>query len=67
MKNNLLKFVLLTLTWIASTLPALAFPDDPDDTEDPLPTPIDDWVILLVLIAVTLGIYFMMKHKKSIA
>ena len=65
MKNNILKHTLLTFMCIAFSLPALAGPNDPDDGGDPLPAPIDNWIILLILSAAAVGIYFIMKHNKK--
>lgn len=68
MKNNLLKYGLLAIMWLVTALPVLAFPGDPDDGDDPLPAPIDNWMIILVLVAASIGIYFTMKYnEKAIA
>lgn len=67
MKNNVLKYALLAMMSLMFTLPALAQNEPPID-DDPPPAPIDNWVLLLVMAAVALGIYFIMKYnKKAIA
>lgn len=68
MKNNILKYGLLAITWLATTIPALAFPGDPDDGDDPLPAPVDNWILVLILAGAALGVYFILKYnKKAIA
>ena len=49
------------------TLPAIAQPVDPPTDDDPLedPTPIDNWILLLILASVAVGVYFLMKHRRK--
>lgn len=66
MKNNVLKFSLIALFFFAYTLPVMAQEDDspgePTAEDDPQ-MPIDNWTILLVMVALALGIYFMRKYR----
>jgi len=69
MKNQILKFGLLAFLWMVYTLPAIAQPVDPPGEEDPFepedPTPIDNWMLLLILASVAVGVYFLMKHRRK--
>lgn len=65
MKRGIQKYGLLAFLWLAYTLPAFADPNDPDPSDDPLPAPIDNWVIMLAVAAAALGIYFVMKYKNK--
>lgn len=67
MKNNILKYGLVTCFWIVYTLPALADPNDPDagENDDEIQAPIDNWEVVLVIAAIVLGIYFITKHRKN--
>lgn len=69
MKNNILKFALLAFFWMIYTLPLIAQPVDPPGEDDPFepedPTPIDDWMVLLILASAATGIYFRMKYGKG--
>ncbi|SMC85793.1 hypothetical protein [Moheibacter sediminis] len=64
MKRGIHKYGLLAFLWLTYTLPALADPNDPDDGDDPQ-APIDNWLLLLILAGVALGIYFIMKNKNK--
>jgi len=65
MKNRILKFGLLAFFWAAYTLPVFAQgPDDPDDGNDPQ-APIDNWILLLVLAGIALGIYFIIRNQRK--
>lgn len=65
MKRVIQKYGLLAFLWLAYTLPAFADPNDPDDGDDPPAAPIDNWLLLLILAGVALGIYFIMKYKRK--
>lgn len=69
MKNNILKYTILTIMWLAFSIPALAGPGDPPIDDDPVePVPIDNWMLLLVLAGIALGAYLLVKHnRKAIA
>lgn len=71
MKNQILKFGLWAFLWMVYTLPAIAQPDDPPTDEDPWeepdPTPIDNWVLLLILAGVAVGVYFVVKYRRRVA
>lgn len=64
MKRKIHKYGLLAFLWLAYTLPAFADPNDPDDSDDPQ-APIDNWLLLLILAGVALGVYFIMKYKNK--
>ena len=70
MKKNILKYTLSAIFALAYTLPAFA-QDGPGgdgaDEEDPLPAPIDNWMILLAIAAIAVGVYYINKQNKSIA
>ncbi|MFA7687710.1 MAG: hypothetical protein WCY25_07585 [Moheibacter sp.] len=68
MKNNILKFALMTFFWVAYALPLMAGPEDPDPGDDPPwedPTPIDNWMLALILAAAAVGVYFILKHRRK--
>ena len=67
MKNKILKYGLLTFLWLVYTLPAMAYPGSPEsgENEDETGSPIDDWELSLLLIAVILGAYFLMNYRKK--
>lgn len=67
MKNNFLKFSLLACLTIFNVLPVLAGPggggtDDGSEYED---LPIDNWVLMLILAGVVIGIYFIAQSKRK--
>lgn len=71
MKNKISKYGLLAILWLVYTLPVLAGPpDSPDSGENEQEmqdgTPIDNWELVLLVVAITIGFYFLMKHKKKI-
>ena len=68
MKNYIIKIV-LALNFIISAVPLLAFPGDPDGTDDPPfedPMPIDTNIWVLVLTAVLLGIAYILHRNKGL-
>lgn len=66
MRNYILKSTIAALLWVVYTLPMYAFPDPPDGTDDPLPgAPIDNWVLGLIVIALSFGVYFISKQKTT--
>lgn len=71
MKNNILKYGILAVLWVAYTLPAMAQfdPVDPPADDDPVdPAPIDNWILVLVLAGIALGAYLIIKrNRKAIA
>lgn len=68
-KNNILKFSLLAFFFLTYTLPAWADLDNPKDEDDPpyQESPIDNWQMLLVIIGVVAGIYFLTRKRKELA
>ena len=70
MKNKISKYGLLAILWLVYTFPAMAFPGSPDSGENEQEmqdgTPIDNWELVLLVVAITIGFYFLMKHKKKI-
>lgn len=70
MKNKLLKHGILMFLWLTYMLPVLAGPGggdgDGEGEGDPDPgTPIDNWMLLLILAGIAVGIYFIMKSKRK--
>lgn len=68
MKNIFFKYGFTALFALLYTLPLIA--QDPGtggtDDEDPDPAaPIDNWVLLLVLAGIALGVYFVMKYRNN--
>ena len=68
-KNNIFKFGLLAFFFLAYSLPALADLDPPNNEDDPPyeEAPIDNWQLLLVMVAVAAGIYFLTRKRKELA
>ncbi len=67
MKNNILKFGLLALFFLAYTLPVMADLDNPpdyDEDNDP-PAQIDNWVLILSFAGIVLGIYFLVQRQQK--
>jgi len=67
MKNYIIKIV-LALNFIISSVPALAMPGDPPGEGDPPfedPTPIDNYLWVLVFIAVCLGCALLAKSMQK--
>jgi hypothetical protein len=67
MKNKILKSGFSVLAFLIFTLPILA-QDDPNDPyagDDPHETPIDNWMLLLVFVALVIGIYFIVKARRN--
>lgn len=65
MKNKILKYGLLAIFWFAFTLPASAGPGDPDDGGDDPPASIDNFMMILILAGIGLGVYFILKYSKK--
>jgi len=68
MKNNITKFGLLALIWLVYIVPVTAGPVDPPGGEDPPyidPTPIDNWLLMLVFAAIAIGSYFILKYRRK--
>jgi len=66
MKNKILKYA-LAMVWLIYTIPAIAGPVDPPGGDDPPfedPTPIDSWMVALILAGIVLGIYYIRFRKK---
>jgi len=69
MKNNLLKYALLAIFALAYTVPAFAQGGpggDGTDEGDMDPAPIDNWIVLLGVAAIAIGIYYINKQNKAI-
>jgi len=66
MKNNLSKYGISAWVYLAYMLPLLAFPGDPDsyENEDEAQSPIDNWEMILIFAAISLGIYFLQHYRK---
>lgn len=44
----------------------MAIPEDPPLDDDPIePAPIDNWLMLLVFVAIILGIYLVFKYQRK--
>lgn len=69
MKNNILKFSLPVIFFLTYTLPVLAQDGEPGTppAEDDPQTPLDNWQMLLVMVALIVGIYFLTRRKKQTA
>lgn len=67
MKHKILNYSLPILALFVYTIPALAQPDHPDDGEDPLPAPIDDWMMILLLIGILIGTYLVFKYQRKVS
>jgi len=68
MKNYIIKIVLVS-NFIILAVPLLAFPGDPDGTDDPPfedPAPIDSNIWVLVLAAVLLGTAYILHRNKGL-
>jgi hypothetical protein len=70
MKNKILKYSLVLFFWMVSLVYVRAdFPLSPgsDENEDEQleETPIDNWQLVLMLAAITIGIYFLAKYRKK--
>lgn len=65
MKNNILKYGLPAIFWMTFTLPAIAGPGDPDDGGDDPPASIDNFMMILILAGIGLGVYFILKYRKK--
>jgi len=56
----------LAFMWLAYTFPAMAGPVDPPGEDDPIdPAPINKWALILIMAAITIGIYVIMKYKRK--
>ena len=66
MKMKILRNITSVIFYILSIVPALAeeeeYPDHPPSGND---TPIDSWQLVLMLAAITIGIYFLAKYRKK--
>lgn len=67
MRKTILKYGLLATLWFVYTLPAMAGPGDPpaDDSQEQEAAPIDNWVTLLIIAAIAIGIYFIVRYRKK--
>lgn len=65
MKHKILNYILPILPLFLYTIPAIAQPNPPDDGDDPLPAPIDDWVPHLVFAGIIIGIYLVFKYQRK--
>lgn len=65
MKNNLLKAYLTVFITLISFLSS-AQPVDPPADPDPLPAPIDNQIIWLVVIGIVFAYYIINKKKTSL-
>ena len=65
MKKNLLKIYLTVIITFTSFL-AAADPIDPPADPDPLPAPIDNQIIWLVIIGIAFAFYILNKRKVSL-
>lgn len=64
MKRGIQKYGFLAFLLLTNTLTVFAGPNDPDPSDDPA-APIDNWVMMLVIAGVALGVYFIMKYKNK--
>lgn len=62
MKNISLK-ILLGLFFLSQTI--IAQPVDPPADDDPPASPIDQWIIALLLFAILYALYILKKHRFS--
>lgn len=65
MKTKTLKCILCSLFFTIYILPAMADPNDPDAENDPS-APIDDYIIGLFIIAILLGVNYLIQSKKKL-
>ena len=65
MKNYLLKSELAALIFFTLILPLMAQLDEPPIEDDPNPAPIDNWMVLLIFIAFSVGAYFIWKARQK--
>jgi len=68
MKKNILKYGFPAIIWFVFTLPALAGPADPPGSDDPPyqdPMPINSWELVLIMIAIIIGVYFLANHRRK--
>ena len=63
MKKNITALVF----FLFYTIPALAdedYPENPDSHDDP-PVPVDQWMILLLILGLAIGFYFLKRKYKT--
>jgi len=60
-----LKYYLATLLFLTSTLTFAQLPPDADEGGDPVPSPIDGKIMILVLIAVVFAFYILNKKTSK--
>lgn len=71
MKNEGLKFVMYFFIFFVHPIVAFAqgggLPDSPDGEDDPLldPAPINGFIWVLIVLALTLGVYVFFKNNKT--
>lgn len=68
MKKYIFKPIAI-LIWLVLMAPLMAGPADPPGEDDPIdPTPIDNWMLLLIVAGIALGAYYLIKqNKKAVA
>ncbi len=61
------KYSFVVLFWLFYTLPLYAFPHDPEsgENEDEQQASVDDWMFILMVMAIALAIYFTVRYKKK--
>jgi len=68
MRNKIFKTILVVYLWGFYALSLKAQPTDPPGEDDPIyqdPTPIDNWMLLLILASVVVGVYFIAKYERK--
>lgn len=71
MKNQGLKFVIYFFIFVVSPIASFAqgggLPDSPDGDDDPIvdPAPINDFIWVLIVLAIILGVYILCKNKNT--
>lgn len=64
MKNQIIKYTIILIFLISYTHPVLAEPNDPYAGDDPQ-TPIDGWLLWIILFGFLLGIYYLNAQKSA--
>lgn len=67
MKKYISKSI-LAICWLIISIPLMAAPPvDPDGSDDPLPpidpTPIDNYLLVLMFVAIMIGTYWLYRKK----
>lgn len=67
MKNKILKYGTAAILWLIYVFPVMADPVYPPSDENPDETqaPIDQWLIVLILTGIILGIHYIRHRKKA--